>query len=434
MEEVEFGRYRLIRLLGRGGMGEVWRAFDNQTQRVVALKVLPPHVADDPQFTRRFRREAFAAAALANPHIVPIHDFGEIDGRLYVDMRLIEGSDLNQLIAKGPMTVDRCVSIIEQVASALQSAHKVGLIHRDVKPSNILVDEEDFVYLIDFGIARTIGQTSMTGTSTVIGTWAYMAPERFSKEQIDARADVYALACVFFECLTGRQPFPASSLERQIAAHISEPPPNPSKLQPTVPAAIDAVMTKGMAKDPNERFRTAKDLAAAARDAATTNPASASAKANPPCEAPKRPSPAKSPSGGHAAPAAMRQKTGKPAVKKSSPPGKRSPTSVRKQISPVPTPTPPIDPNREDPRWVALAVLGAVIFLCVIALVVWWVLPDSDSSDPPALAPRSEVPPAKIAVPFTVAFGPRLRLDVPSAPESNADAMAFPINFAALSS
>lgn len=275
MDGVEFGRYRLIELLGRGGMGEVWRAFDDQTQRVVAVKVLPAHLADDPQFEQRFRREAFAAAGLASPHVVPIHHFGEIDGRLYVDMRLIEGRDLHQILTEGALPLSQAVSIIEQVASALQAAHRIGLIHRDVKPSNILVGEDDFAYLIDFGIARTAGQTSLTATSGVVGTWAYMAPERLSSDQTDSRADVYALACVLHECLTGAQPFPASSLERQIAAHIAEPPPRPSTVQPTVPTAMDAVIAKGMAKDPDQRFQSVKDLAAAARAAMTTYPDSA---------------------------------------------------------------------------------------------------------------------------------------------------------------
>ena len=162
MEGTPFGRYRLIELLGRGGMGEVWKAFDTATNRVVAVKVLPANLANDPQFEQRFRREAFAAAGLANPHVVPIHTFGEIDGRLYVDMRLIEGRDLEGILAHGPLEPARAVGIIDQVASALHAAHRIGLVHRDVKPSNILVDEEDFAYLIDFGIARAAGETGLT--------------------------------------------------------------------------------------------------------------------------------------------------------------------------------------------------------------------------------------------------------------------------------
>ena len=172
-----FGRYRLIELLGRGGMGEVWRAFDTATERVVAVKVLPEHLSHDDVFQQRFRREARAAASLNSPHVIPIHNHGEIDGRLYVDMRLIEGRDLQTILADGPLGPGRAVRIVEQVARALHSAHKVGLVHRDVKPSNILLDEDDYAYLIDFGIARAEGDSGLTGTSGFIGSWHYMAPE-----------------------------------------------------------------------------------------------------------------------------------------------------------------------------------------------------------------------------------------------------------------
>ena len=269
MDGTPFGRYRLIELLGRGGMGEVWRAFDTETQRVVALKLLPPHLASDPQFEQRFRREAFAAAGLADPHVVPIHNFGEIDGRLYVDMRLIEGRDLESILANGPLEPYRAVWIIDQVASALYAAHRIGLVHRDVKPSNILVAEDDFAYLIDFGIARAVGETKLTGTGNVIGTWAYLAPERLTSGQVDPRADIYALTCVLHECLTGSQPFPSTSLEQQIAAHVSLPPPRPSALRDTVPAQLDTVIAKGMAKDPDERYSTTREMAKAARTAIT---------------------------------------------------------------------------------------------------------------------------------------------------------------------
>ena len=215
-------------------MGEVWRAFDTEAQRVVALKLLSGQLASDPQFEERFRREAFAAAGLAEPHVVPIHQFGEIDGRLYVDMRLIEGRDLESILRDGPLEPARAVWIIDQVGSALHAAHRIGLVHRDVKPSNILVAEDDFAYLIDFGIARAVGETKLTGTGSVIGTWAYLAPERLTSGQADPRADIYALTCVLHECLTGSQPFPSTSFEQQIAAHVSMPPPRPSALRDTV--------------------------------------------------------------------------------------------------------------------------------------------------------------------------------------------------------
>jgi serine/threonine-protein kinase len=159
-----FGQYRLVELLGRGGMGEVWRAFDTVTDRIVALKVLPAHLANDDTFKERFRREARAAAGLYEPHVVPIHGYGEIGGQLYVDMRLIMGRDLQTILSEGPLSPVRAVTIVEQVASALHAAHQIDLVHRDVKPSNILVTDSDFAYLIDFGIARTADETGLTST------------------------------------------------------------------------------------------------------------------------------------------------------------------------------------------------------------------------------------------------------------------------------
>ncbi len=230
----------------------------------MAIKLLPPLLAQDATFVRRFRREADAAAQLNNPHIIPIHNYGEIDGRLYVDMRLIEGRDLEQVLADGPLEPGRAVRIIEQVAEALHAAHKVGLVHRDVKPSNVLLDENDFAYLIDFGIARDADQTALTGTGGVIGSWHYMSPERLRAGQVDARADIYALACVLYKCLTGSTPYPGDNFEQQITAHLTEPPPRPSSTDPNVPATFDQVIATGMAKNPDQRYATTVELANAA--------------------------------------------------------------------------------------------------------------------------------------------------------------------------
>jgi serine/threonine kinase PknH len=267
VEGTPFGRYRLIELLGRGGMGEVWRAYDTATNRTVAIKLLPPQLAQDQTFVQRFRREAEAAAQLNSPHIIPIHDYGEIDGRLFVNMRLIEGRDLHQILADGPLAPARAVRIIEQIAKALNAAHKIGLIHRDVKPSNILLDEDDFAYLIDFGIARGADATRLTGTGSIIGSWHYMSPERMRAGEVDARSDVYALACVLYECLTAATPFPGDSAEQQITAHLMAPPPCPSINHPAVPASLDAVIAIGMAKDPDQRYPTTVELATAAQHA-----------------------------------------------------------------------------------------------------------------------------------------------------------------------
>lgn len=270
MEGTPFGRYRLIEMLGRGGMGEVWRAWDVETKRTVAIKVLAPYLADDNEFVQRFRREAEAAAQLNSPHVIPIHHYGEIDGRLYVDMRLIDGRDLGTLLTEGPLEPARAVRIIEQVAKALHAAHKAGLIHRDIKPSNILLDDDDFAYLIDFGIARAADETRMTKSGNTIGTFAYIAPERLDPQtEEDARADIYSLACVLYEALTGKPPFPGSTAAHLIAAHLNTPPPRPSAIQPDVPQLVDEVIATGMAKDPNQRYATTIELADAARGAIT---------------------------------------------------------------------------------------------------------------------------------------------------------------------
>lgn len=259
-------------------MGEVYRALDTRTDRIVALKVLPPHLAEDKVFQRRFRRESQAAAGVDDPHVVPIHSHGEIDGRLYLDMRLIEGLTLGDILSRRdrPLGPQLAVSVVEQVASALDGAHAAGLVHRDVKPSNILISEREFVYLIDFGLARTASDPGLTTAGSTLGTLAYMAPERFSGGQADPRSDIYALTCVLYECLTGSRPYPDDSLEQQIAGHMVTPPPLPSASDRKL-AAFDAVIRKGMAKDPEDRYRTGAELAAAARRAVSLPAATFSA-------------------------------------------------------------------------------------------------------------------------------------------------------------
>ena len=268
MNATPFGHYRLQKLIGRGGMGEVYQAYDTRTDRVVALKVLPHHMAEDEVFQARFRRESQSAAGINDPHVVPIHGFGEIDGRLYLDMRLIEGRNLGAMLAETekPLGAPFAVHVVEQVAHALDSAHKAGLIHRDIKPSNILITGRDFVYLIDFGLARTAGEQALTTAGSTLGTLAYMAPERFEAGQVDARSDVYALTCVLYELLTGSRPYPADSLEQQIAGHMMAPLPRPSDTDPRL-AAFDSVIAKGMAKKPAKRYQSAGELAVAARRA-----------------------------------------------------------------------------------------------------------------------------------------------------------------------
>ncbi|BBZ39327.1 serine/threonine-protein kinase PknH/PknJ [Mycobacterium conspicuum] len=265
----QFGRYRLQRLLGRGGMGEVYEAYDTVKDRTVALKLMSQQLNFDDTFRRRMQREAHTAGRLQEPHIVPIHDYGEIDGQLFIDMRFVEGTDVAALIRRdGPLPPPRAVAIVGQVADALDAAHRAGVIHRDIKPENILVNENDFAYLVDFGIAAAFtDHKNLTKTGTAVGSWSYMAPERFGDAEITYRADVYALACVLYECLTGEPPFRADGLPAIMAAHLTRPIPRPSYQNPAVPIAFDEVIARGMAKDPAHRYHTAGDLARAAHHA-----------------------------------------------------------------------------------------------------------------------------------------------------------------------
>jgi serine/threonine protein kinase len=272
VDEAVFGRYRLIALIGEGGMGKVYKAHDSVIGRDVAVKVLPTELSAEPGYRERFRREAHTAARLTEPHIIPIYDTGEVEGQLYLVMPVIDGIDVHGLLARdGAMSPQRAVQVITQLAAGLQAAHAVGLVHRDIKPSNALVTADDFVYLIDFGIAHDAADTKLTSTGMMVGTWAYMAPERFTTGTADARADVYALACVLYECLTGVQPFPGDSMEQQIRGHLTLDPPKPSAINPAVPAGFDEVIAAGMAKSPDNRYQTARDLATAAHQALTTS-------------------------------------------------------------------------------------------------------------------------------------------------------------------
>ncbi len=263
-----FGKYQLTRLLGQGGMGEVYEAHDTSKDRTVALKILREEVSRDEGFRTRFQRESRAAAMLEEPHVIPIYDWGEIDGNLYIDMRLVRGHDLLELLQRGPLEPERAVGIIRQIGAALDAAHAQGLIHRDVKPQNILITAaEDFAYLIDFGIAENRGDTRLTVAGSAIGSFGYMAPERFEGRPTTPAVDTYSLAGVLYEALTGEPPFKVGSMEQVIAAHLSSPPPRPSAVNPRVPAAFDDVIARGMAKDPDDRYGSPGALGRAAQRA-----------------------------------------------------------------------------------------------------------------------------------------------------------------------
>jgi serine/threonine-protein kinase len=267
------GPYQLKWLLGRGETGEVYEAEDARSNCMVALKLISEKISGNQVFRARMERELEAARRLAEPHVVPIRDYGEIDGQFYVDMQLIEGTDLRAMLTRhGPLSPADAVAITRQIAEALDAARAAGVVHGDVKPENILVTGDHFAYLTDFGMPRVATDAGFTESGASVGAYRYVAPERFGTDEITYHADIYALACVLHECLTGSPPYEANTLERLIAAHRSRPAPRPSELKPgKVPSAFDQVIATGMAKKPEERYGSAGELALAA-DEATTSP------------------------------------------------------------------------------------------------------------------------------------------------------------------
>jgi serine/threonine kinase PknH len=268
-EGSQFGRYYLKRRIGHGGLGEVYEAEDTVEQRMVALKLVPLAFSHDLVFCARLQRAARTAARLREPHIVPIHDSGEIDGQPFLDMRLIEGTDLSgRLKQSGALTPPQAVATAGQVALALDAAHAVGLVHGDIKPENILITPSGFVYLVDFGIAAAAARDGLAQiVGSAVGTWKYTAPERFTDPVVSHKVDIYALACVLYECVTGSPPYQADSIGALTSAHLTEPVPQPSQVRPELSGAFDDVIARGMAKDPQERYATAGDLALAAHAA-----------------------------------------------------------------------------------------------------------------------------------------------------------------------
>jgi serine/threonine-protein kinase len=260
-----FGPYRIESVLGRGGMSVVYLAEDTRLGRRVAIKVLASELAADAAFRSRFVRESQLAAGLEHPNIVPVYEAGETDGRLFIAMRYVRGTDLRSLITlEGPLEPDRTIGLLRPVAAALDAAHRRGLVHRDVKPGNILIasDEgEEHVYLSDFGLSKhTTSQSGLTRTGQFMGTVDYVAPEQIQGQEVDGRADGYSLACVLYECLTSRAPYAKESDVATLFGHIQDPPPRVTEAKPNLPAEIDDAVARGMAKDRDARPRTCVTL------------------------------------------------------------------------------------------------------------------------------------------------------------------------------
>jgi serine/threonine protein kinase len=265
-----FGEYTIEAQLGRGGMGTVYLATHGRLGRRVALKLLAPDLAHDEAFRARFLRESRLAASLDHPNVIPIYDANEIDGVLFLAMRYVSGPSLQALVReRGPLTVGETSRIVDQVGGALDAAHRAGLVHRDVKPANVLVAEpEQHVYLCDFGLAKQASSAGTTQTGFFLGTLDFAAPEQIEGKQIDARTDVYALGGVVHYCLTGEPPYVRDGDVALLQAHLNDPPPAPSRVRADVPGPVDAVLAQAMAKAPAARYATAGALASDLRRAA----------------------------------------------------------------------------------------------------------------------------------------------------------------------
>jgi DNA-binding NarL/FixJ family response regulator len=265
--------YRIEAVAGRGGMGLVYRARQRRPDRIVALKVIVPALAADRVFRGRFERESNLAAQIEHPNVIPVYEIGEDDDLLYIAMRFITGVDLGALLNQsGPLPPERATRLIAQVGDALDAAHARGLVHRDIKPGNVLIDASDHVYLTDFGLTKRTDETKgMTATGMFVGTVDYIAPEQIEGRQIDRRADIYSLGCVLYEILSGTVPFPRDSDIPKIFAHVNDPPP---RLQ-NVPPPLADVVERAMAKRPEDRFLSAGKFTRAALIAAGGEPAGA---------------------------------------------------------------------------------------------------------------------------------------------------------------
>jgi eukaryotic-like serine/threonine-protein kinase len=269
-------RYRLGERIADGGMGSVYRAVDESLGRPVAVKVLRRELADDPTFLERFRREARAAAAVSSPGVAGVYDYGELDGRAFIVMELVEGETLAERIAaRGRLPWPEAFALAEQVARALDAAHAHGLVHRDVKPGNVLIGPGGRAKVTDFGIAKTAASATLTRTGMVLGSANYVAPEQARGDDVGPAADQYSLGCLLFEVVTGRTPYDGATAVAIATQHVSAPVPDPRQDRPDLPAPAAALIRRALAKDPSARFPSATAMAdalAAARAPAAPEP------------------------------------------------------------------------------------------------------------------------------------------------------------------
>ncbi|MGQ9849843.1 MAG: protein kinase domain-containing protein, partial [Aggregatilineaceae bacterium] len=355
------GQYRLEALIGRGGMASVYRARQESMDRDVAIKVMAAELAHNSEFVARFEREARVIARLQHPHILPVIDFGRHGDRVYLVMQLVEGGVLSDRLRQTPLTLTQVTRFLTQIASALHYAHQRGVVHRDLKPNNVLLDTQDNVYLTDFGIAKMLAGTtttaqSLTATGSVMGTPAYMAPEQWRSEPVDARTDIYALGVILFEMLVGALPFHADTPFSMMYKHFDTPPPPLHAINPTLPPALDAVVLRALAKDPADRYPSAQQLADDfARAVAALPP-----------DTTQQPLPRATPEQIERATPSAGQRAATPPV----PPPPGPPPAGQSWAGPAAAPPAPLAQRRRGRGWLAGAALAAVAVIGAIVVAL----------------------------------------------------------------
>lgn len=380
------GAYQLLEQIGQGGMATIFKAYQPSMDRYVAIKVLPSHFTEDETFVARFTQEARTLARLEHPHILPVHDYGEQEGLTYLVMRYIEAGTLKDWITrKGPVELDEAVRILDQVGRALDYAHSQGVVHRDIKPTNVLIDERGDAFLTDFGIAKLVaGTAQFTATGAIVGTPAYMSPEQGMGKSIDHRSDIYSLGVVLYELVTGRVPFEAETPLAVLLQHVNAPLPVPRQVKPDLPQTVERVILKAMAKAPDDRFQSVGEMVEALHKSVTGMPTEIGS--------PRR------------APEALQTTVSSRAV---SPPAQPVPQTALPGRAPGGMPTEPrvVAPPRRTKPWLVIAGGVAVVAMVLIAAILL-IVPKlrGSGTEPPPTATQglaehdvtAEVPPTAI--------------------------------------
>jgi len=394
------GHYRIDGVLGRGGMSVLYKGTDVRLGRKVALKVIAEHLTEDPEFRERFVDEARNTSAIDHSHVVPLYDFGEVDGLLYIAMRLVDGSDLASLIKDGPIAPARALSLLDQVGDALDMLHGRGLVHLDVKPANVLVTTREaageHVYLSDFGLTRRGATGHRTSGGDFLGSPTYAAPEHLRGEPVDGRTDLYALTCVLYACLTGRPPY-RGTVPEVIQGHLGAEIPSVTSLM-VLPQGVDEVVRRGMAKEPAKRYDTCRELVAAARSAlapvsrpGTPPPARREGVAGPPLP-PAGAAPAPGP-GGYQPPPGAQPHPPAPGYQRQ--PGvPRPPADPVRLRPPVPIGSSAFTHDRGgSSRWLVPVLVAAAALVVIVVLVIVFSSGHGTSTGGGAPAPSIQVGP-----------------------------------------